>query len=211
MNKNIRLTNESIIHDGITLYRIEAIYDFNDITKGTIGGYVQSMDNIGDNGWVGGNAKVFGKAKVYGNARVFSNSQVFGDARVYGDSEVYGDAKVYDHAKVYGNAKLYGNSEIYGNTKVFGITNVNGNAIIDNNALITSTDDYCAFQSFGSANRTTTFYKTQDGGVGVKCGCFLGTLDEFKEQVIKTHGDNEYAKEYLAIIEVVKIKFRLIS
>jgi len=32
-------------------------------------------------------------------------------------------------------------------------------------------------------------------------------LSQFKEKVINTHKDNKFAKEYLAIIEVVKIKF----
>ena len=43
----------------------------------------------------------------------------------------------------------------------------------------------------------------------VTCGCFRGTLDEFRDKVIEEHGNNEYAKEYLAIIEVAKIHFGL--
>lgn len=35
----------------------------------------------------------------------------------------------------------------------------------------------------------------------------MAILKNFKERVIKQHGDNKYAKEYLAIIEVIKAKF----
>lgn len=35
-----------------------------------------------------------------------------------------------------------------------------------------------------------------DKGIVIKTGCFMGTLDEFRDKVAKTHGDNDYAKEY---------------
>ena len=34
MDKKYRLTNETIIHEGVTLHRIEALRDFGNIKKG---------------------------------------------------------------------------------------------------------------------------------------------------------------------------------
>lgn len=50
-------------------------------------------------------------------------------------------------------------------------------------------------------------FKTKDGGIGVSCGCFKGSLDEFMAKVKKTHGDNKYGREYKAAIELIKIHF----
>lgn len=76
------------------------------------------------------------------------------------------------------------------------------------NAWVSGDDDYCCFQAFGSANRTTTVFKTPYG-VRINCGCFNGSLDDFVKQVEKTHGDNKFGREYRAIIEVIKAKFEL--
>ncbi len=37
-------------------------------------------------------------------------------------------------------------------------------------------------------------------------GCFAGALDEFRERVVLTHGDNQHARDYLAAAELAKIK-----
>ena len=126
-----------------------------------------------------------------------------GNAWVGGDAEVSGDAKVSSNAKVSGDAKVSGNAEVNGDAWV------SGNACVGGNAWICGNADYCCFQYFGSANRTTTAFKQKDGSVAIKCGCFFGSLDVFVKQVEKTHGDNKYGKQYKAIIEVIKAKFDL--
>lgn len=101
------------------------------------------------------------------------------------ENNLSGNAKVYGNAQVYGNAWVYGNAKVYGN------------------------DDYCCFQAFGSANRTTSAFKQKDGSIAINCGCFNGPLDDFAKQVERTHGDNKFGREYRAIIEVIKAKFDL--
>ena len=86
---------------------------------------------------------------------------------------------------------------------------VSGNAWVSGDAEIESNNDFCVFQNFGSSNRNTTFFKTKSKEIKVVCGCFLGTLLEFSQKVVSTHGDSKFAKEYLSIVEVVKIKFNL--
>ena len=177
---------------------------------------------------VSDNAKVFDEAQVYGEAQLFHNAEVSDYAKVYGEACcVYDNACVYDHAEVYdtasvhgwasiyGNAKvyedanIYGNSEIYENAEICGLTTVCGDVYIRKNAYIVSDEDYASVHGFGSENRTTTFFRLKDSkDIGVKCGCFYGTLKEFKKRVKTMHGSSKYAKEYLHIIKAIKAKFR---
>ena len=106
-----------------------------------------------------------------------------GKAWVYGDAEVSGDAEVFGDAKVSGNAKVFGDAKVYGNA------------------------DYTIIQGFGSEYRNTTFFKCKDGNIGVKCGCFYGTLDEFRSKVKETHKDSKFAKEYLMIADLMEYHF----
>jgi acyl-[acyl carrier protein]--UDP-N-acetylglucosamine O-acyltransferase len=146
---------------------------------------------------------------VYGNARVYGNAWVSGNAEVSGDAEVYGNARVYGDAEVYGNARVYGNAWVSGNAEVSGDAEVYGNARVSGDAEVYGDADYCCFQRFGSSNRTTTFFKTKTKEIFVSCGCFLGNLTDFELRVKSTHGDNKHAREYLAILGVVRIKFGL--
>lgn len=63
----------------------------------------------------------------------------------------------------------------------------------------------------GSRKDTTQFWHLTDGGILVRCGCFCGLLDEFAAKVKETHGDNQYAKEYMAAIELAKVKFGVVT
>lgn len=101
-----------------------------------------------------------------------------------GNCWVYGDAEVCGNAWVCGNAKVYDNAEVCGNA------------------------DYITIKGLGSKYRNTTIFRTKEN-IAVKCGCFYGTLAEFVDKVKKTHGNSKFAKEYLALIDLVKIHFEL--
>ena len=131
-----------------------------------------------------------------GNLSHEGNAWVCGDARVFGNAWVFGDAEVCDNAWVYGNARVFGDAEVYDNARVFGDAWVYGNA------------DIATISGFGSEYRTTTFFRTKNDEIAVKCGCFYGTLAEFREKVKETHGDNRYAKEYLMIADLMEMHFR---
>ena len=304
-NKKYELTNETMEYEGYTLHRIKALYSFNDVVKGDLGGWVESENNLSQSGdcWiynngmvmenaivydnatvcynskvfgdakvygnveVHGNAKVYGNAKVsdnaivHGNAKVYGNARVFGDAEVYnkakvlgnarvfgnasisgmamiiGDAEVYnkakvwGNARVYNKAKVWGNAKVYGNAEVCDKAMIFGDSDVCDKAKVCDNAKVYNTqifsnttveysthlgvtdkiitisnnDQFKSIDNIGSRHDTTTFFKDiYTNIIYVVCGCFSGTIDEFKERVIETHGDNKYAEQYLGAIEYIK-------
>jgi len=59
----------------------------------------------------------------------------------------------------------------------------------------------------GSRNGATTAFRTSEG-TKIRCGCFYGNIPEFEEKVKETHGNNQYAKEYLAFIELLKVRFK---
>lgn len=99
-----------------------------------------------------------------------------------GDAWVYGDAEVSGNARVYGNARVSGNAEVYGNA------------------------DYTTIHGFGTQFRTTTFFQCEDKQIRVSCGCFLGTIPEFREQVKNTR-EGKIAEEYLMIADLMEKHF----
>ena len=211
MNEKYELLKDPIIN----LYRIRALKDFSDIKAGTLGGYVENEDNLSHDGnaWIYGNAKVYGNAcvcsgaKVFGDAEVYGNARVYSNARVYDCACVYGDACVYDYACVYGDAEVCGYAYVYGDACVCGNTRVYSNASIYGDACLKTNADYTVIHGFGSEERTTTFFRCKDGNIRVNCGCFYGTIDEFRYKVHETHGDSKYAKEYLMIADLMKFHF----
>ena len=55
----------------------------------------------------------------------------------------------------------------------------------------------------GSRKDNTTIYFSKDR-TEVVCGCFRGTLEEFKQQVQEIHGDNQHGEDYMAWINRVE-------
>ena len=94
-----------------------------------------------------------------------------------------------------GNAWVSGDAWVYGNAQVYGDAWVSGNA------------DYAVVTGFGRFFRTTTFFRCKDKILRVQCGCFYGDLAQFREIVKKTHGNSKYAKEYLAIADLMELHF----
>lgn len=84
---------------------------------------------------------------------------------------------------------------------------VTDNARVTGNAWVTDITDYMLIGSIGSRNDFTTFYKDIDGGISVKCGCFSGTIEEFREKVEETHGTNtKHAKVYQAAANLAEVQ-----
>lgn len=118
------------------------------------------------------------------------NLSHMGDARVFGDARISGDAQVFGNAWVFGNARVSDDARISGDARVSG------------------DKDYAYAHGFGSCNRTTTFFRLKDGDVGVRCGCFYGTLAQFRDKVCETHGETKKAQEYLMLADLMEIRFK---
>ena len=93
MDKKFELTDETIKYDGKTLYRIRALKDFGNVTKGDLGGFIEKESNLSqeDNCWIYNNAKVYDSASVFNNARIFDNAVIRNNAEIYGNTRVYDD------------------------------------------------------------------------------------------------------------------------
>ena len=198
MEKKYILTDETIEYPGHTLHRIQAVKDFGTISAGTLGGYIESETNLDHTGdaWVSGDARVFGDAMVFGDARVSGDARVFGDAMVSGDARVFGDAMVSGDAMVFGDARVSGDAKVSGDARVSG------------NAVVHKPSDIALIKGFGSEFRATSFFRCVDGLVRCQCGCFYGTVDEFRSKVRETHGNSKYAKEYLMIADLMELHFK---
>ena len=191
--KKFKLTSEFIVDiSGVKLFRIKALIEFGNVKAGDLGGYIEKEENLSHMG----NAWVSGNAQVSGDARVFGNAQVFGDARVFGNAWVSGDAWVSGNAQVFGDARVFGNAW------------VSGDAWVSGNAQVSGDKDYAYAHGFGSCNRTTTFFRLKDGDVGVRCGCFYGTLAQFRDNVCETHGETKKAQEYLMLADLMDFRFK---
>ena len=107
---------------------------------------------------------------------------------MYGNAWVFDDARVYGNAEVYGNARVCGNAEVYGNARVY------------------DDADYLLIGRIGSRFSFTTFFKNKDKGITVSCGCFLGTIAEFRAKVTDTHGNNKHAKMYNLAADMAELQ-----
>ena len=122
MAKKFKLTNNSIdiSEANTTVYQIEALRDFGNVKKGDRGGFIQSEDNLSQEGncWVYDMSKVMGNARVSGNARVLDSAWLSDNAQAY-DNAVISDSILSYNAKVYGNAIVKERAWITGNAKVY--------------------------------------------------------------------------------------------
>lgn len=100
-----------------------------------------------------------------------------------------------------GDAQVYGNAQVYGDARVSGDAWVSGDARVENDHM------HCGFDCFGSCNRHTHAYMTNENKVEIRCGCFRGSIEEFERKVKETHAGTIYEKQYKAIINLIKIKF----
>ena len=177
--KKYELTENYIIFNGKKLFQIKALIQFRDVKPGDLGGYIEKEMNLSH----------------------YNNAWVSGDAMIFGDAKICGDAMICDNAVICDNTRIFGNARIFGNVHVRGDASVNGNAVIQTNK------DYTCICGFGSEYRTTTCFRLDNKDIGVCCGCFYGTLNEFRKKVKETHNDNKYAKEYLMIADLMEYHF----
>ena len=196
--KKYELTTEVKVEFGVTLHRIRALVDIvrHGVKAGDLGGWIEKESNLDQEhgAWVSGNARVSGNALVSGNA------WVSGDARVYGDAQVYGDAWVSGNAWVSGDARVYGDAQVYGDAWVFG------------DAQVSKTAHVLTVGPIGSRDDTTTFFRAKSSAgfaISVCCGCFRGTVDEFRAKVKQTHGDSKYGEAYQLAADLAETQIEI--
>lgn len=138
MEKKYKLTDEIIDFEGCKLHRIEALKDFSNVKKGDRGGFVESEDNLSQDGdcWIHDDARIHSNAKICDNAIIYGYAKVCDNAIIYGDARVFGNVQVCDNARVFDNAKILGNTIVYNKAKIFGSARIFDNVVVCNNAEI---------------------------------------------------------------------------
>ena len=114
--------------------------------------------------------------------------------------ELGGYVEKEDNLAQTGNAWVSGDAWVYGDARVSGNARVSGDARVSGNA------DYLLIGRIGSRFSFTTFFKNKDKGITVSCGCFLGTIAEFRAKVTDTHGNNKHAKIYNLAADMAELQ-----
>lgn len=228
--KKYELTDITTYFNGRTLYRIRALKSFNDVKLGDLGGFVESEQNLSQEGlcWVYDNAKICDNATVYHNAQVRDNATILdhviiSDHAIITDGScilnsayIHGHAKIKDHAMVFKHACIYGYAivdnfamisdyaQICGTTHVTDKVHVNGNARILGNAIISKPGDYIVFQNTWS-NEKSSFITYTKSNNKWSDGQFYGTgknlIEELK--IVDPNSSNNY-KLYVELVEKLK-------
>ena len=108
-------------------YRLKALKDFGDVSKGDIGGLVMSYHNLSRTG----NCWVYDNAVVKDYARVAENAQVRDSAMVTGSAKVFQNAVVKDNARLYNSVIITDNATIKGNAVITGNIRISKNEVVD--------------------------------------------------------------------------------
>lgn len=196
-NRHYELIDETIEFDGHTLHRIRYTKDFRNITKGTLGGFVENYNNLCDEAWVGGDAK------VYAGAVVKNRASVYGNACASNCAVICERACICDSVIVSGGVWIGGYTKISGFTVVRRkgclaldidvYTEIGGDAVIESNY------DYIVFKNWWSSGRYFTWTRSND----MWCvGCFYGTG---KELIAKAYKDSKVSgREYERVVKYVE-------
>lgn len=86
---------------------------------------------------------------------------------------------------------------------------VSDNALVCGNARVYGDAQMLTIGPIGSRNDTTTFFVCNDGKIRACCGCFTGTLDEFRKKVKETHGETKHAQTYLKAAELAELQIEI--
>lgn len=80
------------------------------------------------------------------------------------------------------------------------------NLIHEGNAWVSGTRHYLNLGPIGSRDGYITIYRDKNRKAMVICGCFSGNLDDFERAVHKTHAGTKYEAEYMALIQLARLR-----
>ena len=199
--KKYELLKECYIdYAGHKVHPIIALKNFGGVSRGDRGGYVESEDNLSQEGncWIDADSYVLGNARVSGDVRIHA-SCISGNAKIYGKADIY-KSNISDNAKVV-NTNLF-DSRIYGDAKTSNASICYGN--ISGRASVTSSDDYCVIYNLFN-EISVTFYKTGRSSIGVNYGKFSDSLEEFISMLADRYPTDQF-QLYMGVIKAVVYK-----
>ena len=177
--QNWKLTNISEERNGIVYYRIIATNDVGETKKGEYGAFVESFKNIENCGDADiRGGYIRGGADIRGG--VIRGGDISGDAVIRGGYISGGDIS---------------GGDISGGV-------IRGDAVIRNQEM------WFLACGVGSENGDLAAYMTKENTIEVTRGCFVGSLEEFKNKVNEVHANNtQINKQYMLLIQVIEDEF----
>lgn len=175
------------------------LYSFSELSK---------QAQVYGNAFVAEGATVDDKAQIRGNASIYGNACIYNETQIYGNARIFDKAQLYDRCHVCGNAAIGGSVCISDDAYITHTATITGNARIGKNALIfNNTDFFVIGGQLGSYFRYTTFFKDNHDNIFVACGCFRGTINEFRRAVKEKHGTtSKQARAYQAAADLAEIQ-----
>lgn len=136
--KKYMLTDEFKYVDNVKVFRIQALQSFGNITAGELGGFVQSEENLSQNGkcWIYDEACAMHKSIVADDATLKDNATISGAAVVQGKAEISWHAKLTEYAIVSDCARVSGYSIVSGKGQVCGHSFLGGHSGVFDNAKV---------------------------------------------------------------------------
>lgn len=235
MGKYHGITEETKIgKNGKTVHRLIALETFensiNVIKKGTLGGWVQNVENIKGNAWIYNdselldNAKMSNHTSLHGESSMWDYTFIRDNARLNNSSSLHNCASMWQNTSLCHNsvirntASIAGSVNLWGNAEIAGEIFLNGNYNLCMGAYVTNELQVLSINTRTSVGLNATLYPTRDGEYRVKMGCWLGTVDELEEMFngyewVETTGqDAEDAREeMLTMITLMRARIKRIE
>lgn len=138
-----------IRYKGRTLYRIIALRDFSDVMKGDKGGYVESEQNLSQDGdcWIYDEAKAMDDSRVENDARMHYRSEIqdrakmCGNSRMYSNAMMFDDSELQDYAEMHHKSLLYGFAKVCNSSKLMDMAKVGSISRICGNSILTDMNE----------------------------------------------------------------------
>lgn len=203
------------------LYQVRDLRDFSWVSKGSLGGYVQSEKNFSHEGncWIDPRGVVLENAVVSENAYIGEDSVINGNAQIRGTATVsysYAseNAVVEGNAEIDRSASIGGETHIDGDVRVFyanisGKSSISGKIIVAGygflrDALIRRSSDV-VFVSL--QNIALTFYVSKIDNQSRICVCDGArswTLDKFNVYISQKYPNSPRAQIFNMAAEMAK-------
>ena len=146
--------------------------------------------------------KSFGDQCRFGDRCIFGRWCIFGERCSFGRWCIFGECCNFEAYCSFGKRCSFGRWCIFGEQCSFG-----DRCDFEGIGSAKSGYPFAAWIGAGSRKGSKTYFFNLEQGVYVRCGCFSGTLSEFREKVRETHGTSSLTDEYLAIADLVERKF----
>lgn len=176
------------------LHRIRALTSFSDVHEGDIGGWIQSEDNLSQDGdcWVYDDARVYGDAFVRDNSIVKNVAEVHGHALVRMKSVISGTASVHGRAKII-NSEIGDSANVY-DTATIDNSQISGKAQVFGNAYISWSSVYDNAQVSGNVKVRSKSKIYMNGRVSGYADIFNEDITSKYEEKLKPHDYRNFIK-----------------